>query len=422
MKKSAPDFTRNRKLPFARLIVLLLSLVANGRSKGVDTKTADFFRAARRSDLWPEAQTVHRSGLTRARAKVPWVVFRDLLTQAVALAYKLWPFDPATLWHKMSVFAIDGSKVDLPATRELREEFDPESGLSHEGKGHYPQCLVSTVFDVFRRLPVARTIVSIHGSEREQARELLCSIPSGNVILFDRGYPSYELISHLRDHYDGYFILRSPAASTFPAVEAFAQSKQADGFIVISPSNKYVEKFGRRQSSQAPLIELRTIRLTNNDGTCSILLTNLLNKNEFPSREIIDLYFRRWAIESQYRDEKVVLQVERFHGKTGNSVRQELFAAVIMAVIARTLIAICSAPASSATPQFKHAIMTLASEAAVLVPKDPERAVQVFQEILVEISRVKYYRPKSGRPSQPRVNKGPSNKWCSDRRKKLDRA
>ncbi|MGH8548551.1 MAG: transposase [Methylococcales bacterium] len=51
----------------------------------------------------------------------------------------------------------------------------------------------------------------------------------------------------------------------------------------------------------------------------------------------IFLYFRRWAVEVHYRDEKTALGVETFHSKTENRVRQELFAILIMAVITRTL-------------------------------------------------------------------------------------
>jgi hypothetical protein len=59
----------------------------------------------------------------------------------------------------MSVYATDGSKYNLPATGNIREKFDPDSGLQNKGKGHYPQCLVSTHYDVFRRLAIARTVV-----------------------------------------------------------------------------------------------------------------------------------------------------------------------------------------------------------------------------------------------------------------------
>ena len=76
------------------------------------------------------------------------------------------------------------------------------------------------------------------------------------------------------------------------------------------------------------------------DGIVSVLLTNLYDTEKFPRQEIITLYFKRWEVESYYRDEKVVLEIEGFHGKTSNSIRQELFAAMIMSVISRTLMAL----------------------------------------------------------------------------------
>ena len=324
----------------------------------------------------------------------------------------------------MSAIAFDGSKYDLPATELIRKEFDPQSGLQYEGKGHYPQCLVTTAYDVFRRLPVARSVVSIHGSEREEAKALLPSIPPWCVLLFDRGYPGYELIAYLRENYRGYFLFRCPAQSTFPAVEAFVRSGRQEGFILLAPSNKYLQGLSPRQRKRAKVIQLRIIRLVSPDGTVSVLLTNLLNMASFPAEEIIGLYFRRWAIEDHYRTEKVVLEIEQFHGKSSNSIRQELFAVVIMSVIARTLMVITSRVHGSETAefQFKNAIMTLAAEAAMLVPDDPQRAIDIFSEILAAISRVKYYRPKSPRPAQPRVTKRPPNKWCSGRRKKLEEA
>ena len=424
VKQDATDFTRDRKLPFPKLIAFILSLTASGKSRGVDIKSGEFFKTARRSGLWPDAEAVHRSALTHARGKVPWTVFSGIFRDAVDLAYKLWPRDPSSLWHGMSVFAFDGSKYDLPATPQIREEFDPHSGLQHEGKGHYPQCLVTTAYDVFRRLPVARSVAGIHGSERDEAQALLPSIPSRSVLLFDRGYPSYEFISYLRENHKGYFLFRCPAASTFPAVESFVASGGQEGFILLDPSNNYLKGLSRRQRKKAKIIQLRIIRLVSPDGTVSVLLTNLLNMAAFPGKEIINLYFRRWAVEDHYRNEKVVLEIEKFHGKGSNSIRQELFAVAIMSVITRTLMVITQRAHGSGRLecQFKNAIMTLAAEAAVLVPDDPAKAAEIFSEILGAISRVKYYRPKSPRPTQPRVAKKAPNKWCVGRRNKLKEA
>ena len=78
------------------------------------------------------------------------------------------------------------------------------------------------------------------------------------------------------------------------------------------------------------------------DGTVSILLSNLLNQSGYPGEDIVDLYFRRWEVETNYSNEKVVLEIEQFHGKSPNSIRQELFAVTIMSVIARALMVVAS--------------------------------------------------------------------------------
>ena len=380
--------------------------------------SAIFFRDARRSGLWPDAQAPHRSALSKARKQVAWEVFQEILHDAVRLAYELWPHDPLFTWHGMSVFAIDGSKYTLPASDELRQEFDPTSGLHNAGKGHYPQCLVSTLYDVFRRLPLARTVVGVNGSEREELADLLPFLPSNSVLLCDRGYPSYEIFRLLVKTFSGYFVFRCPASSTFPAVEAFVNSAKAEAIIWISPSNRALKNSTARQRKHLKALKLRVILLKSPDGTLSVLITNILNTVTFPRTEIIALYFDRWEVEAYYKDEKVTLEIERFHARTSNGIRQELFAVTIMTVISRTMMTLATEQflAAGQQCQFKNAILTLASEAAFLVPEHPERAVTIFQEALQEMARVKYYPPKTPRRCQPRINKHPPNKWSTRNR------
>jgi hypothetical protein len=176
------DFTRKRKLPFRKLIVFILSITVSGKSKGVDSKSGEFFRNARRSGLWPDAESVHRACISRARNKVPWEVFEEIFYDSVEMAYQLWPegtpcSNPHCLqcdpyrWNNMSVFAFDGAWYTLPATDEIREEFDPKIGFEYKCQGHCPQCLVSTSYDVFRRLPVARTAVAASTGQEVHAAQ-----------------------------------------------------------------------------------------------------------------------------------------------------------------------------------------------------------------------------------------------------------
>ncbi|MFA6010481.1 MAG: IS4 family transposase [Desulfobacteraceae bacterium] len=424
-KKNSNDFTRNCKLPLPKLITFILSIVASGKGKGVDCKSTEFFRNAKRSGLWPSASAVHRSSVTKARKKLDWNIFQDIFLKAVVLAYELWPKnDPNSLWHGMSVFAVDGSKYDLPATKEIREEFDPKSGLMHKGRGHFPQCLVSTVYDVFRRIPIARSIAPMGSSEREEFKGLLPQIPAHSLLLFDRGYPSYNLISLLLEEFIGFFIFRCPATSTFPAVEAFVKSGKAEQIIQIIPGDMVIRKTPCEQRKKLKALKIRAIRLVSPEGVVSVLLTNLYNPQKFCTKDIIWLYFRRWEIEGYYRDEKSTFEIETFHCKTPNGIRQELFAVMIMAVITRTMMSLSSDSSKErdGQPQFKNAMCVMASEAVVLVPDDPDKAVEIFNNILKEIALKRFYKSKKPRPPAPRVNKKPSNKWADSRKNKVKKA
>jgi hypothetical protein len=69
-KQKREDFSRKRKLPLSKLIVFILSITVSGKSKGVDSKSGEFFRNARRSGLWPNAQAVHRGSISKRRDKI----------------------------------------------------------------------------------------------------------------------------------------------------------------------------------------------------------------------------------------------------------------------------------------------------------------------------------------------------------------
>ncbi|MBF0539083.1 MAG: hypothetical protein HQL03_12620 [Nitrospirae bacterium] len=96
-------------MPFKRLITFILYSVCRYKDGSLQSNVNEFFKDARRSGLWPD--------------------------------------NPKYLWHNMNVYAIDGSKYTLPSTKEIRDEFDPKSGLDKDGKGYYPKCTVSTLYD-----------------------------------------------------------------------------------------------------------------------------------------------------------------------------------------------------------------------------------------------------------------------------------
>ncbi len=76
-------------------------------------------------------------------------------------------------------------------------------------------------------------------------------IPKGGILLFDRGYPSFDLIHFLKNRYSGHFLFRCPAQNTFPAVETFVRSDMNESMIHIEPSGNFLKKAGMKNESKA---------------------------------------------------------------------------------------------------------------------------------------------------------------------------
>jgi hypothetical protein len=118
-------------------------------------------------------------------------------------------------------------------------------------------------------------------------------------------------------------------------VEDFVKSGLQDALIWLDTASHV--KIKPSDTDQQKSIKLRMVRLESPDGTLSVLITNLLNCNVYTSRSLIELYFRRWRIEEQYRDEKTHLDIETFHSQSVNGIKQELFAVIVMCVISRVM-------------------------------------------------------------------------------------
>mgnify|MGYP000535081923 CR=1 FL=1 len=93
------------------------------------------------------------------------------------------------------------------------------------------------------------------------------------------------------------------------------KSKKQDGIVEIVVLNSFRGKYGVEAFKCASVIKLRAIKWTAPDGTKSVLVTNLLNTKRFTRTKVIALYFKRWSVDTIYVDEKVSLNIERFHSE-----------------------------------------------------------------------------------------------------------
>jgi hypothetical protein len=383
----------------------------------MSAKCQEFFRMANRCGIWDTTTAPHHSAVSKARKKIPWEVFQHIFHDAVDLAYRHMPHEKGFTWHGLSVFAVDGSKHTLPATAHLRDKYEPNSGLDI-GQNHYPQCLVTTAYDVLRKIPIARCIESVNSSERAHCINLLPDIPVHGVVIMDKGYPSYNLIAHLEQNYDGYYLIKCPATSTFSQVVEFSNSAHSDQIIQLTPGNHLLAKAKNDPDQMTQTLTIRCIKHHHPDGSFSVLLTNLLDSKAYPQNELRALYNKRWGAEVQYRDEKQHVEIEAFNSRTENGILQEFYALLIMKVITRILTTLTEQRHTKkcvVETQHKSALMAMARDAAILTPSNPQKAMSIFEGLMDELKHMLYYRPQKNKPGEPRVCKRAKNKWIARR-------
>ncbi|PIE78716.1 MAG: transposase [Candidatus Delongbacteria bacterium] len=406
------NFSRTRKLTVSNLFSIVLSLVGNNANKGIASKCLDFLRLSKLQNLALGFDSIDKSSISKARKKLPWQEFQNSFYKAVEISNKLIPNSSKYKWNNLSVFGVDGSRYTLPASKELKKAFDPKSGLSI-GKGHYPKCLVTTIYNLFTRVPIARSIAPNDSSERHEFIDLLDKIPdSDSLLIFDRGYPGYGIFKELLEKNKGYFLFRSSSSSTFREVEEFIKTGKREGIVTIFPNREYKNSYN---------IKLRVIIDHNPDGEKLVFLTNLLDFAKFSANEIVKLYFKRWEIEVNYRNEKTSFKIENFHSKNYNGIMQELYAISILNIIARVISSNITEEEKifKKEHQFKNTVTTLAINISVFCSKKVRKAQKVFKEIVDHINKLKYYRENKKEKSQPRVIKKTISKWYSNRKYKL---
>jgi hypothetical protein len=300
-RKEPTDFTRNRKLSFEELILYMLVSRKCSTSSGLRR----FFEQINK-----KAVTMTQQSLSDARKKVTvWAFIHLFRMTATAMTE-----DCRKKWHNYRVFAIDGSKIALPADEKLRKYF----GALGKDKTA-PTAQGSVLYDVLNDIVCDAAIKPMSTDERTLAKIHLAVCkniaPNDNkLFIFDRGYASFELVQLLENK--GYnFVMR--VKSKF--------NKDIDAQTI---SDDYVclEQNGKR-------IQVRVIRIILDSDEIETLITNITDRR-LGMEAFKKLYFMRWPIEKKFDIAKNKLQLENFNTRTVEGIKQDFFAAMYLANIA----------------------------------------------------------------------------------------
>ncbi len=330
-RKEDKNFTRDRKIKFKHVVYFTL----NKRGLSLKIEMRKF------EDITGRMKDVSKSALCQQRKKVDPEVFKELNSDYIKNSYDN-PKDYKTLKGYI-VMAIDGMKIEIPDVEELREEYGTSQG--REGQRTSARALTSCLYDVVNNWVIDAQIDKFKASERELAKDHIVEMVvtladeidmEKTIIIFDRGYPSIDMIHVLKEAKIKY-LFRAPNSRYKKEI---SNMKREDEEVLIAITQSRMKNIKdpevREKLKEMKTIESRFVKYKLETGETELLITNL-SPEEFTGEEIGELYFKRWNIELAYNIAKNKLEIQNFSGQSKIVVEQEFYAQMLMLNIAEDL-------------------------------------------------------------------------------------
>ena len=186
-KKEAKYFTRNRGMSFSENVIFVI----NKGNTSIQTELNRFF-TNHKGEL-----SISEQAFSKARNHYDESPFKKLFAMTVEESYT----ENSGLSRKYRgyyLFAIDGTDLVLPqGNPELREKYGDMKGVT-AAQG-------SACYDILSERIVCAEIGKITSDERKLAKKHLEELVSSGlnnkcIVIFDRGYPSLELLRYLSEN------------------------------------------------------------------------------------------------------------------------------------------------------------------------------------------------------------------------------
>ena len=304
-------FTRNRKLSFPELVMIVLK----GAKRGIHAAIQE----VRYSDQF-DVDSYSDAAFSKARRKINYTAFEELSSGVAQMLCSNRKNLKTFLGYR--VWAVDGSKVDLPTNPQTLDEFGSENFTS----GPLAQGLASCLYDTLNSVVLDACIERHDANERElalrhiDALERFCNETNTDkryeLVTFDRGYPSAEIIERLMEA--GFsFVMRVNKENFWREI----RKAKGDDTLISRGSKKL-------RMIQVPLEKPETTA-GGKTVTTATLLTNLMD-TEASKSQISEFYRLRWKIETNYGFLKRRIELENFTGTSPLCVRQDYHAAMLL--------------------------------------------------------------------------------------------
>ncbi len=371
------------------------------------------FKHARRlnCDEWGPT----RSTLCKARQRLGIAPLRLLFARVVHLLATA--DTPGAFYRGLRLMAIDGTVFDVPDSEANARAFGyPKGG---RGAGAFPQVRKLSLEEVGTHVEYAFVVKGLkekESGEQSMVAGLLRHLQAGMLLLWDRGFFSYNLWQSVRLR-GCHLLARVSERYVLRPIEALADgSYLAKIYPCYSMRNQ--DRYG---------IKVRVIRYKLDDparvgyGKEHVLLTTLFDAATCPAIELVEFYHKRWEIELMFDEQKThqtarqATKPAHLRSETPLGVIQEMYALSLAHYATRTLMAAAAAQAevSPLELSFVGSLQIIKNRRDEYRGGNSERARGWRESLLRELSRERL-EPRRQR-CNPRVVKRKMSKFKKKR-------
>jgi len=247
------------------------------------------------------------------------------------------PDTPGAYSHGLRLMGIDGVVLDVPDSTANAAAFGrPSAGP--RGDGAFPQVRKLSLVELGTHVEVALVVKTIRCGEQAMVDGLLRHLTPEMLLLWDRGFFSYELWRKL-DGRGVKVLARVVSRLVLRPLRTLGDGSYL-AKIYKSPSDRTKDRDG---------IVVRVIRYTLDDpqrvghGEEHVLITNLVDEARYPADELIILYHERWEEELVFDEQKTHQDPRRatkpaqLRSETPSGVIQEIYALSLGHFVIRSL-------------------------------------------------------------------------------------
>ena len=272
-----------------------------------------------------------RTNVARARARLPVKLWIELFSWVSLQSQRL--FMQYDKWKGHRVVLADGTCLSMADKPELFKTFGTNDG--YHGKGKYPLARLVTLCLANTMTVINYAIGRYNQDETAMLFSILKSLQKGDLLMADRHFAAAHYYWYYQQH-SVEFLTRAHQCLKVNRIKRIHSYSRND-FIGSLNIGKSYRLNDPRLPSHVMVRFIKAMVCVRGQRKEIWFATSLLDNKKYPTKTIVELYGKRWRIETVFREFKINFSSDVLRSQSPDGVRKEIIARLTAINIVRTI-------------------------------------------------------------------------------------